>query len=106
MTRRPQVRSMAGVRRQLAPCRAGPSPTSAGTDAMSWMAASERPTSILGFKPGAFAAVVPAAAATVAGLVVVMGSTGLPEHFEEPTVGNGSAFHLRFDVSDGEVPPP
>lgn len=105
MTRRSQVRSMAGVRRQLGALSRRSSPTSAGTDPMSWMVTPERPTSIPGFEPGAFTA-VPVAAATVAGLVLVMQSTGLPEYLDERTVGTGTAFHLRFDISDEEVPPP
>jgi hypothetical protein len=57
---------------------------------------------ILGFKPGAFAGVVLAAAATVAGLVFVMQSTALPDHVDELTFENGTDFHLRIEVSDGE----
>lgn len=69
---------------------------------MSWVVISPRPTLILGFKPGAFAAVVLAAAVTVAGLVLVMQSTGLPEYVDELTVENGTDFHLQIDVSGGE----
>lgn len=66
------------------------------------MATSERPTLILGFKPGAFAAVVLGVAVTVAGLVLVLQSTGLPEYVDELTVENGTAFDLRVEVSDEE----
>lgn len=69
---------------------------------MNPVAISERPKLILGFKPGAVVAVVFAAAATVAGLWLVMQSTALPEHVEELTVENGTDFHLRVEVSDGE----
>lgn len=69
---------------------------------MSWVATSERPTLILGFKPGAFVAVVLGVAVTVAGMVLVMQSTGLPEYVDELTVENGTAFNLRVEVSDGE----
>jgi hypothetical protein len=69
---------------------------------MSWVATSERPTLILGFKPAAFAAVVLAAAVTVAGLVLVMQSTGLPEYVDELTVENGTDFHLQISVSGGD----
>lgn len=69
---------------------------------MNRVAISERSKLVLGFKPGAFAAVVFAAAATVAGLWLVMQSTALPEHVEEITVENGTDFHLRVEVSDGE----
>jgi hypothetical protein len=98
-----QVSSMAGVRRcSLVPCRVAFSPPYVGMDAMSWVAISQRPTLVLGFKPVAFAGVVLAAATTVAGLVLVMQSTGLPEYVDELTVENGTDFHLRIDVSDGE----
>lgn len=69
---------------------------------MSWVATSERPTLILGFKPGAFVAVVLGVAVTVAGMVLVLQSTGLPEYVDEVTVENGTAFNLRVEVSDGE----
>lgn len=69
---------------------------------MSWVATSERPTVIRGFKPGAFAAVVLGVAATVAGLVLLMQSTGLPENVDELTVENGTDFNLRVEVSDEE----
>jgi hypothetical protein len=69
---------------------------------MSWVATSERPTLILGFRPGAFVAVVLAAAATMAGLVLVMQSTGLPEYADELTVENGTDFHLQINVSGGD----
>lgn len=57
---------------------------------------------ILGFKPGAFVAVVLGVAVTVAGMVLVLQSTGLPEYVDEVTVENGTAFNLRVEVSDGE----
>lgn len=69
---------------------------------MSWVATSERPTLILGFKPGAFVAVVLGVAVAVAGLVLVLQATGLPEYVDELTVENGTAFNLRVEVSDGE----
>lgn len=69
---------------------------------MSWVATSERPRLILGFKPGAFAVGVLAAAAAVAGLVFVMQSTGVPEYVDELTVENGTDYHLRIEVSGGE----
>jgi hypothetical protein len=91
-----------GRRHHLVPRRLDPSPASVGTDPVSWVATSERPTLILGFNPGAFAAVSLAAAATVAGLVFVMQSTSLPEYVDELTVENGTDFHLRIEVSGGE----
>lgn len=69
---------------------------------MSWVATSERPRLLLGFKPGAFAGVVLAAAATVAGLVFVMQSTAPPEHVDELIFENGTDFHLKIEVSDQE----
>lgn len=69
---------------------------------MSRVATDERPSLILGFKPGYLAAVVLAAAAAVAGLVLVMQSTGLPQYVDELTVENGTDFHLRIEVSGGE----
>lgn len=68
---------------------------------MSWVATSKRPTLILGFKPGALAAVVLAAVVGVVGLVLVMQATRLPEYVDELTVDNGTDFHLRIEVSDG-----
>lgn len=76
------------------------SPSRVTTVPVSWAATSERPALILGFKPRAFAVAVLATAATVAGLVVVVQSMGLPEYVDELTVENRSAFHLRVDVSD------
>jgi len=69
---------------------------------MSWVATSERPRLILGFKPGAFVGVVLAVAGTVAGLILVMQSMTLPEHVDELAVENGTDFHLRIEVSDGD----
>lgn len=71
---------------------------------MSWVVAtSERgPRLILGFKPGAFAGVVLVAVATVAGLLLVIQSMGVPEYVDELTVENGTDFHLRIEVSGGE----
>ena len=69
---------------------------------MSWVATSERPRLILGFKPGAFALGVVAAAAAVAGLVFVMQSTGVPENVDELTIENGTDYHLNIEVSDAE----
>jgi hypothetical protein len=68
---------------------------------MSWVATSERPRLILGFKPGALVAVALAAAAALAGLVLVMQATTLPAYVEELTVENGTDFHLRIEMSDG-----
>jgi hypothetical protein len=69
---------------------------------MSWVATSERPRLILGSKPGVFVGVVLAVAATVAGLILVMQSMTLPEHVDELAVENGTDFHLRIEVSDGD----
>jgi len=75
---------------------------SLGPSAVSRVATSARSRLILGFKPGALAGIVLAAAATVAGLVLVIQSTDLPEYVDQLAVENGTDFHLRIEVSDGD----
>ena len=92
---------MPGRRCQLWLCRACPSNVFVGTHPVSWVATSERPRLILGFKLGAFVAVALAVAAGVAGLLFVTQSMDLPEVVDQLTVENGTDFQLRVEVSDG-----